>query len=92
VCNVSRTVIGDARSRYARATVVLVTAPQEILAARLRERRRSSDGSVIDRVQRSVSPDSELNADVVIENTGSVESAAGMLLRVVSGRKAESES
>ena len=92
VCNVSRTVIGAARTRYARVVVVLVTAPQDILAARLRARGRGSDGSVADRVQRSVSPDGELNADVVIENIGSVESAAGALLRVVSGPNAEAKS
>jgi ribose 1,5-bisphosphokinase len=92
VCNVSRTVVGNARTRYANATVVLVTAPQDILAARLRARGRGSDGSVADRVQRSVSPDGELNADVVIENIGAVEPAAGMLLRVVSGRNAEAKS
>jgi ribose 1,5-bisphosphokinase len=92
VCNVSRTVIGGARERYARVTVALITAPQEILAARLRARGRGSDGSIMDRVQRSVSTDSELNADVVIENIAAVESAAATLLRVVSGRSAESKS
>ena len=92
VCNVSRTVIGNARTRYANVTVALVTAPQDILAARLRDRGRSSDGSVMDRVQRSVSPDGELNADVVIENVSTVESAAATLLRVVSGRNAEAKS
>jgi ribose 1,5-bisphosphokinase len=92
VCNVSRTVIGAARTRYARVTVVLVTAPQEILAARLRARGRGSDGSATDRVQRSVLPDGELKADVVIENIGAVEAAAGTLLRVVSGPNAEAKS
>jgi ribose 1,5-bisphosphokinase len=92
VCNVSRTVIGNARARYARVTVALVTAPLDILAARLRGRGRDSDGSVMDRVQRSVTPDGELNADVVIENIGAVESAAGTLLRVVSERNTEAGS
>jgi ribose 1,5-bisphosphokinase len=92
VCNVSRTVIGNARARYARVTVALVTAPLDILAARLRGRGRDSDGSVMDRVQRSVTPDGELNADVVIENIGAVESAAATLLRVVSGRDTEAKS
>jgi ribose 1,5-bisphosphokinase len=92
VCNVSRTVIGTARTRYANVAVVLVTAPHDILAARLRARGRGSDGSVTDRVQRSVSTNSELNADVIIENIGAVEPAAGTLLRVVSGRDAEAKS
>jgi len=83
VCNLSRTVIGRVRARYAHVTVALVTAPQEILAARLGARARGSDGSVMDRVQRTVSTNSELNADVVIENTGAVETAAATLLRVV---------
>jgi len=46
VCNVSRAVIGSVRERYARVTVVLVTAPQDILAARLRERK------IVDRPER----------------------------------------
>jgi ribose 1,5-bisphosphokinase len=83
VCNLSRTVIGSARKRYARVTIALVTAPQEMLAARLSARGRGSDGSIMDRVQRTVPANSDLNADVVIENTGAVETAAAMLLRVV---------
>lgn len=83
VCNLSRTVIGGARKRYARVTVVQVTAPQEILAARLGARGRGSDGSIMDRVQRTVATNSEPNADVVIQNTGAVETAAATLLGVV---------
>jgi ribose 1,5-bisphosphokinase len=92
VCNVSRTIIGAARERYAHVTVALVTAPAAILAARLRARGRGSDGSIIDRVQRSVLTNGELNADFVIENIGAVEPAAAMLLRIVSGRSAGSKS
>jgi ribose 1,5-bisphosphokinase len=83
VCNLSRTVIGSACKRYARVTVVQVTAPQEVLAARLSARGRGSDGSIMDRVQRTVPANSETNADVVIENIGAVETAAATLLRIV---------
>ena len=83
VCNVSRTVVGTARERYANVTVALVTAPLDILAARLHARGRGSDGSITDRVQRSVSPNNALNADVVIDNIGAVETAAATLLHVV---------
>jgi ribose 1,5-bisphosphokinase len=92
VCNLSRTVIGVTRARYANVTVVQVTAPQEILAARLSARGRGSDGSIMDRVQRSVPANRELNVDVVIENIGAVETAAATLLRVVSGRSVKSQS
>lgn len=66
VCNVSRTVTGKARGRYARVVVVLVTAPPEVLAARLSARARTSDSDVASRVARATGlvPD----ADVVIQN------------------------
>jgi ribose 1,5-bisphosphokinase len=83
ICNLSRTVIDVARARYANVTVVQVTAPLEVLAARLSARGRGSDGAIMDRVQRTVPANSELNADVVIENIGAVETAAATLLRVV---------
>jgi ribose 1,5-bisphosphokinase len=83
VCNLSRTVIDFARAHYANVTVVQITAPQEVLAARLSARGRGSDGSIMDRVQRSVPASSELKADAVIENIGSVETAAATLLSVV---------
>jgi ribose 1,5-bisphosphokinase len=89
VCNVSRTVIGTARERYATVTVALITAPLDVLAARLHARGRDSDGSITDRVQRSVATGA-LNADVVIDNIGAVETAAAALLRVVSGAGPES--
>jgi ribose 1,5-bisphosphokinase len=53
ICNVSRTIIAAARERYARAAVVMITAPAEILAARLAARDRTSDGNVADRMARS---------------------------------------
>jgi ribose 1,5-bisphosphokinase len=83
VCNLSRTVIDVARARYANVSVVQVTAPLEILAARLSARGRGSDGAIMERVQRTVSMGSELKADAVIENIGAVETAAATLLRIV---------
>lgn len=86
VCNVSRSVVGAGRKRYARVVVVLVTAPQAILAARLAERKRGTDGAVADRVNRSVMSDAELAPDVVIENTGSVEAGTKHLVHAISGQ------
>ena len=54
VCNVSRTVVADARARYAHVTAVLITAPPELLAARLKQRARPSDGAIEQRVRRKV--------------------------------------
>ena len=70
ICNVSRTILGQARRRYALATVVLVTAPQDILKTRLAHRERPSDGDLNRRVNRSTEIGSDVNADVVINNVG----------------------
>jgi ribose 1,5-bisphosphokinase len=68
VCNVSRTIVGSVRGRYARCVVILVTAPREILAARLAARERASDGEISQRIQRTTVADAELDPDLTIEN------------------------
>lgn len=83
ICNVSRTILGLARQRYAFVTVVLVTAPQEVLEARLSARARASDGSLADRVARSARLDLDAHVDVEIQNAGRVETAVRRLLNIV---------
>jgi ribose 1,5-bisphosphokinase len=84
VVNVSRTVVGELRRRYADVTVVSVTAPPDILAARLAMRARSSDGRIDERLGRAV--DETTNApDVTILNVGRPEDHARRLLRVIKG-------
>jgi ribose 1,5-bisphosphokinase len=84
VCNVSRTVVAAARARYAHVTVVLITAPPEVLAARLKQRARPSDGAIEERVRRRV--DDPLVPDVFIDTVGPIEANARRLLDVVLGR------
>ena len=69
VCNVSRTVVDDVRARYARVDAVLVTAPAEVLAARLAGRARDSDGSLNERIKRN-DAFLEFRADIAIDNSG----------------------
>jgi ribose 1,5-bisphosphokinase len=83
VCNVSRTVLGLARQRYVSVTVVLVTAPQRVLEARLAGRGRASDGNLGDRIGRSASPDVSAEADVEIQNVGRVEIGVRRLLNAI---------
>ena len=66
VCNVSRTIVVAARQRYADVTLVLVTAPPDVLAQRLASRGRSSDGDLTARLRRADAIDAE--ADCVIHN------------------------
>ncbi|NWG23646.1 MAG: phosphonate metabolism protein/1,5-bisphosphokinase (PRPP-forming) PhnN [Pseudorhodoplanes sp.] len=83
VCNVSRAILGSLRERYARVLVVLVTAPPEILAARLGRRGRASDGSLEQRLARSTGIARQFAPDVVIHNDGTPERGAADLLRAI---------
>ena len=82
VVNVSRTIVESAQRSYANVTVVLVTAPEEVLAERLAARARPSDGQLDDRLRRVV-----LTAapDIVIQNIGPAKDHAAELLKVVQG-------
>ncbi len=85
VCNVSRTITALARQRYAAVTAVLVTAPPDVLQARLAARERSSDGNLADRMARSAVAERGLDADVMIENVGAPEMGIRRLLDVIRG-------
>jgi ribose 1,5-bisphosphokinase len=80
VCNVSRTILGLARQRYACVVVVMVTAPRKILEARLAGRGRASDGNLVDRIGRSATG---VEADVEIQNVGRIETGIRRLLNVI---------
>jgi ribose 1,5-bisphosphokinase len=82
VCNVSRAVVAPLRQRYARIDSVLITAPADVLAARLAGRARSSDGALTQRLERNAAFET-FRADHVIENTGATEIAARLLLAVI---------
>lgn len=83
VANVSRTVVPAAAEIVARRLVVNVTAPPDILAARLARRGRETRPEIASRVARAV----ELNlagADFAeIRNTGSIEDGVGMLMTLL---------
>jgi ribose 1,5-bisphosphokinase len=83
VCNVSRTVVGAIRARYAHVIAVLVTAPRETLATRLAARDRASDGSIEKRVGRGEIPNSGFRPDVIINNVGEPDTGARKLLDTV---------
>jgi len=82
VCNVSRTIIGFARIRYASVAVVQVTAPPHVLAARLASRQRPSDGNHDARMGR-LAGGQDVEADVVIRNVGRPEAGVRRLLNVI---------
>jgi ribose 1,5-bisphosphokinase len=82
VCNVSRTIIAPARARYARVAAVLITAPADLLAARLAQRSRERADSVADRLRRGDGL-AHVPVDFIIENVGLPELAARRLLEII---------
>ncbi|MPZ38415.1 MAG: phosphonate metabolism protein/1,5-bisphosphokinase (PRPP-forming) PhnN [Rhizobiales bacterium] len=83
VCNVSRTIVAAVRERYARVAVVMITAPSEVLAARLAARDRAGDGEIAGRMARSTTIDQNFHADFVISNVCRRENGVRRLLNVI---------
>lgn len=81
VANVSRAVVAEARTRFAPACVVLVTAPAETLRARLRARGREPEAVIDKRLDR----EQAIVADSVIVNDGAPETAVRAFLAALQG-------
>ncbi|MDP2621227.1 MAG: phosphonate metabolism protein/1,5-bisphosphokinase (PRPP-forming) PhnN [Hyphomicrobiales bacterium] len=79
VVNVSRTVVPAIVEKYRRVVVVLVTAPQDILAERLAARGRENGVCLDSRLERAGLAVPEVPASYVIENTGAPQDGAGKL-------------
>ena len=77
----------ELRRRYADVRIVLVTAPADILAERLADRRRATDGAIGARLGRTAPAQSELSPDVVIENIGDPQSGAARLIAAIGGHR-----
>jgi ribose 1,5-bisphosphokinase len=82
VANVSRTVIPALRHAFANVMVISITAPADVLAARLAMRKRGSDGSIAQRLARTVG---DAEPDATIVNVSSAEYHARQLLRIIRG-------
>jgi ribose 1,5-bisphosphokinase len=84
IVNVSRRIIAEALAKYARVVVVVVTAPADILAERLKARGRETSADVAGRLERRASDVSPADArTVVIENVGRAEIAAARLIALI---------
>jgi ribose 1,5-bisphosphokinase len=83
VANVSRSVIADARRRYARTVVTNVTAPQDVLARRLAGGAREAEGSIDERLSRATSHPLLGHDVVTIENCGAIEDAGEKLVFII---------
>lgn len=77
VANVSRGVVDEARQRFPRVDVVLITAPVEELERRVAARGREAD--VAQRVSRAAPPADVLAPELVVENIGDPTAGAAAL-------------
>jgi ribose 1,5-bisphosphokinase len=80
IANVSRTVIPALRQAYANVVVVSITAPADVLAARLAMRKRGTDGNISERLARAVE---DAEPDATIVNVSSADYHARQLLRII---------
>lgn len=88
VANVSRTVIPAMRGAYANVTVISITAPPDVLAARIAMRARGSDGRIEQRLSRTVD-EAAAAPDVTIVNVSSAEYHSRQLVRIIKGERWE---
>jgi ribose 1,5-bisphosphokinase len=75
----------DVRARFANVLVVVVTAPPDILAARLAGRSRGSDGKLELRIKRN-DIFADFEPDLTINNAGAPESAVRLFLEAINSR------
>ena len=92
VANLSRGAIAALARRYANLTVVEITAPAEILSARLAARGREAGGDVLARLDRSVKREAAGPAAIVIDNGGDRHTAGEQLVAIIRKALAESAS
>lgn len=81
VINVSRTVVADARARFKPSRVILVTAPPDVLRARLVARGREDKAGIAERLERAPPVD----ADATVVNDGPLETAVQAFLMALKG-------
>lgn len=85
VCNLSRAVLPLARGRFERVAVVEVTAPRDVLAARLSARGRESRAAIDERLAREAALRRRLDADLVIVNDRPIAESGGELVAFLGG-------
>ena len=83
VVNGSRTIGGAARRRYARASLILIDCPVEIRAARIAARGRERGTDIEARLNRGVATFDPGDADVRIDNSGTLAGGVQTLVRVL---------
>ncbi|MEW6437703.1 MAG: phosphonate metabolism protein/1,5-bisphosphokinase (PRPP-forming) PhnN [Pseudomonadota bacterium] len=82
-CNVSREAIIAAKVSFPRIATILVTAPVDILAARLNARGRETSADIGGRLARNREVAESFAADFTIENSGPADAGAEKLVGIL---------
>jgi len=83
VVNVSRGIIDAARARFAHVTVIEVTAPAEVLAARLTARGREDPAAISERLARAAPPVADRPGVHRLVNDGSVADGVAAMVAMI---------
>jgi ribose 1,5-bisphosphokinase len=75
VCNVSRTMIVAARQKFARITVIEITAPLRVRSERIVRRGREGAEDVARRLARTFEDSPIEPGDIIIDNSGAIDDA-----------------
>lgn len=86
VVNVSRAILDEARLRFPPVAIVSVTVPPDILAARLRRRRREAAEDVAGRLARAGAYRVSGPDVVAIDNSGTIPAAGARLAAIIAAR------
>jgi ribose 1,5-bisphosphokinase len=87
VCNVSRTMIATARQKFARITVIEITAPFQVRSERIVQRGREDAENVAQRLARTIEDSSIEPSDITIDNGGPIDDAVAAFVSVLRGLK-----
>ncbi|GGB39257.1 ribose 1,5-bisphosphate phosphokinase PhnN [Roseibium aquae] len=80
IANGARRILGEANAKYARFQVILVTAPVDVLAARLAARGREGETEIRARLAQADLDVHDVPNVTRIENTGTIEAAVGQII------------
>jgi len=91
VANVSRAAIVQLRQRYAYVLPVVITAPADVLAERLRKRGREGTEAIAERLKRAEASELAVEGEMTIVNDGTLDEASEKFIAALRKARAWSD-
>ncbi|MFW9880341.1 MAG: phosphonate metabolism protein/1,5-bisphosphokinase (PRPP-forming) PhnN [Candidatus Thorarchaeota archaeon] len=80
IINVSRTIVKQTRENYTNIKVIFIEVPFEITLQRIKKRKRESEDSIDERIERARKNQKFTEADLIIDNSGNLDDAINKFL------------